>query len=371
MTISNRTLGNTSAPVSYAPGVALEDLELIIQNASNVWDELRNQHIFITGGTGFVGCWLLEALLWANQQLDLQLKLTVLSRNPSAFALKAPHLAINTAVQLVQGDVTDLQAISGAFDIVIHAATDVVSYKKNPVATFEQIVSGTKETLSLAQRCNAKRFLLTSSGAIYGQQPEHISHLNENQTGALGILDSNTAYGQGKRVSEWLAACQASADLKVSIARCFALLGPYLPLDAQFAAGNFIRDGLDNKTIAINGDGTSCRSYLYAADMVVWLLRILLSDQTLACYNLGSAESLSIKQLAETISQIIYGENRVTLARQATAGAPIQRYIPDTSKALCDLGLAQYTSLTDAISKTIAWEKNRRNQSALNPEVQV
>lgn len=357
-----------STQAHYQPGVAQEDLELIINQSTDVWSALRNQHIFITGGTGFVGCWLLEALLWADEQLKLQLTLSVLTRNPAAFIAKAPHLATHKIVTLIEGDVTDLQSIHGHFDIVIHAATDVVSPHSNPVATFEQIVAGTKETLALAQRCQTKRYLLTSSGAVYGRQPEHITQVPEDYAGAPALLDTNTAYGQGKRVSEWLTACRSNEQFHVAIARCFALIGPYLPLDAQFAAGNFIRDGLANKTIAVNGDGTSCRSYLYAADMVIWLLRILFSNDSAnptVCYNLGSTESISIKELAETISQIIYRENRVTIAKQPTAHVPIQRYVPDTSQAQQELGLSQYTDLHNAIRKTIAWEQQRRNR--INP----
>ncbi len=360
-----------SAQDIYHPGVEPDDLELIIKQSSHLWDRLRNQHIFITGGTGFVGCWLLEALLWANSHLDLQLTLSVLSRNPTAFIGKAPHLATNRAVRLIAGDVTDLQAIHGKFDIVIHAATDVANKVANPEATFAQIVKGTQETLALAQRSQADRYLLTSSGAVYGPQPEHITHLSENHPLAPSLSDISTAYGQGKRVSEWLAACRASEAFKVSIARCFALIGPYLPLDAQFAAGNFIRDGLDNKPVTVNGDGTSCRSYLYAADMVVWLLRILFSDSALSCYNLGSAQSISIKELAETISHSIYHESRVTIAVPPRPGSPIQRYIPDTDKAHRDLGLRQYTDLRSAINKTITWERHRRNQIIPFPEVRA
>ncbi|MDR7091067.1 NAD-dependent epimerase/dehydratase family protein [Cellvibrio fibrivorans] len=353
---------------SYQPGVALDDLQLIVtQTPTEVWAALRNQRIFITGGTGFVGCWLLEALLWANAQLDLNLHLSVLSRDPAAFTIKAPHLATHKIVTLIQGDVTALDKIHEPFDSVIHAATDVVKTGDNPIATFDNIVQGTRATLALAQRAGARRYLLTSSGAVYGRQPTAISHIAENYSGAPDSLDINNAYGQGKRVSEWLAHNFAQQyNIQVKVARCFALLGPYLPLDAHFAAGNFIRDGLDNRTIAINGDGTSSRSYLYAADMTVWLLTMLINGRSQQNYNLGSAQAISIKTLAETISDIIYGENRVTIAQQPVTNGPIQQYVPDVSKAHQELELAQYTDLLSAIHKTIAWEKRRRLSAAHN-----
>ncbi len=347
---------------TYQPGVCLDDLQLILEKTpANVWDALRQQRIFITGGTGFVGCWLLEALIWANQQLNLNLSITILSRNPAAFVLKAPHLANNTIVHMLQGDVNDLKKINNLFDIVIHAATDVVKTDTDSLIVFNDIVNGTKETLALAQRSKAQRYLLTSSGAVYGRQPDSLSYISENYLGAPNTLDVKSAYGQGKRVSEWLVNCHAQQyGLGVKIARCFALLGPYLPMDAHFAAGNFISDGLNHKTISVNGDGTACRSYLYAADMTIWLLTILINGESGQYYNVGSDHSISIKNLAENISNIIYSENKVSIAEQPIQNRPIQKYVPDVTKAKTELNLLIYTNLQTAISKTVDWQTRQR-----------
>jgi nucleoside-diphosphate-sugar epimerase len=353
----------TQPSSSYQPGVSLGDLQLILEKTpERVWHVLRGQRIFITGGTGFVGCWLLEGLLWANQQLELGLSITILSRNPDAFIAKAPHLATHHIVNLIQGDVSDLHTINDAFDTVIHAATDVAKANANPMSIFNDMVQGTNETLKLAQRCKATRYLLTSSGAVYGRQPASLTHISESYSGAPDTGDVNTAYGQAKRVSEWLAQCCAQqTDLKVSVARCFALIGPYLPLDAHFAAGNFIRDALDNKTIAVSSDGTTLRSYLYAADMVVWLLTILVNGRLAQKYNLGSDQAISIKNLAEKISVTIYNENRVSIATAPDLQKPIQQYVPDITKAKTELALFPFTDLDSAIQKTIDWEIRRRN----------
>ena len=352
----------------YHPGVSLDDLQLIItQTPPEVWAALRNQRLFITGGTGFVGCWLLEALIWANEALALNLHLSVLSRDPAAFIAKAAHLATHKIVTLIQGDVTTLDHIQGTFDSVIHAATDVVKIGDDPVLIYDKIVQGTKATLALAQRANASRYLLTSSGAVYGRQPTTLNHIPENYAGAPDSLDLNNAYGHGKRISEWLAHNLGKQhNIQIKIARCFALLGPYLPLDAHFAAGNFIRDGLNNHTIAVNGDGTSSRSYLYAADMTIWLLTMLINGHAQQHYNLGSEQAISIKALAETVSDIIYHEQKVNIAQPAIPGASIQQYVPDTNKAQRELKLTEYTDLTSAIQKTIAWEQRRRSLATRN-----
>jgi nucleoside-diphosphate-sugar epimerase len=342
---------------NYQPGVSRDDLGLILEKTSeSVWDALCAQRIFITGGTGFVGCWLLEGLLWANQELELGLSITILSRNPDAFIAKAPHLATHNIVTMIQGDVSDLHNIKDTFDIVIHAATDVAKANANPISVFNDIVQGTTETLKLAQRCKATRYLLTSSGAVYGRQPASLTHMPESYLGAPDVGDVNNAYGQAKRVSEWLAHSSAAQnDLVVNVARCFALIGPYLPLDAHFAVGNFIRDALDNKTIAVSGDGTTLRSYLYAADMIVWLLTILVNGRPTENYNLGSDQTISIKNLAETVSSIVHNENRVSVATAPDLHKPIQQYVPDITKARTELNLHPYTDLHSAIQKTVDW----------------
>lgn len=350
-----------SASGTHVPGVAADDLELIAcHTAPAVWHALAGQRIFITGGTGFIGCWLLETLLWADQQFDLGLHLHVLTRRPEAFIAKAPHLAQHGAVRLVQGDVTDLAHIHDAIDIVLHAATDVANAGSDPRQVFDDIVNGTRETLELARRCGARRYLLTSSGAVYGRQPDAMTHIPEHYAGAPDTLQLGTAYGQGKRVAEWLVQCAgAQHGMETRIARVFALLGPYLPLDAHFAAGNFIRDAMAGQEIKVGGDGTAHRSYLYAADMVIWLLTILVNGASGQAYNLGSDDALSIRQLAAAVSCVLLGEERYSVSAAPVPGAPVQRYIPDVDKARNELNLIVHTDLPSAIRKTADWTRTR------------
>lgn len=351
---------------AYQSGVAVDDLYLILDKTpANVWQALYGQRIFITGGTGFVGCWLLEALIWANQELGLDLSLSVLSRQPDAFRTKAQHLATHPIVRLIQGDVNDLHSINAQYDIVIHAATDVVKSDIEPIAVFDDIVNGTKQTLALAMRSKARRYLLTSSGAVYGRQPSEITNISESYLGAPDTTQPNSAYGQAKRVSEWLVQCHTDQQgIETKIARCFALIGPYLPLDAHFAVGNFIKDGLSGHTIKVNGDGTTYRSYLYAADMTIWLLTILINGSTGQAYNLGSDKGIAISDLAEKVSNIIFGETKVSIGVQPISNTPPQRYVPNIDKARDELQLLEYTDLQSAIRKTIDWVIQKREFSS-------
>src|SRR5579883_949281 len=100
------------------------DLDHVLNHTADLWDELRGRRIFITGGTGFFGCWLLESFAWANDKLGLDAQALVLTRNPQAFREKAPHLAHHRAIQLHPGYIRTFAFPEGCFSHVIHAATE-------------------------------------------------------------------------------------------------------------------------------------------------------------------------------------------------------------------------------------------------------
>lgn len=338
-----------------SPRVEQADLDLIQQHThADVWAALKGQSLFITGGTGFVGCWLLEALLHANDVLDLQLSISVLSRNPEVFRKKVPHLANAKIISLVKGDVTNLSAVNGRFDSIIHAATDVVQPKADPQAVYKDIQQGTEQILALAKRSGATRFLLTSSGAVYGRQPPELAYVDENFVGSPDLSSAKSAYGLGKRYSEWLThLTHQLTGLDTKIARCFAFAGAYMPLDAHFAIGNFIGDCISGRDIIIGGDGTPYRSYLYAADLIVWLLTILIKGDN-APYNVGSSHGLQIAELATKIRTTLKSNNQIVIQKAPDASKLPERYLPCVERVGA-LGLKEYTSLEDVILKTARW----------------
>jgi nucleoside-diphosphate-sugar epimerase len=347
---------------AFQPSLACEDLHHVLAHTREDWEELRGQRLFITGGTGFFGMWLLESFAWANQRLDLQAQATVLTRDPAQFAVKAPHLAAHSAITFHRGDVRDFTFPVGEFPYVIHAATpvDLDLNRDKPLMMFDILVGGTRRVLDFAVAANAKKFLLTSSGAVYGQQSPHLTHVPEEYLGAPQTTDVNAAYGEGKRVAELLSAAYARQyGLEAKIARCFAFVGPYLPLGRQYAVGNFIRDALAGGPIQIQGDGTPRRSYLYAADLAIWLWTILFRGESRRPYNVGSDEEVSIEMTAQCVEEQI-GGGPVEIRSPRLPGQLPQRYVPQVNRARQELGLLVWTTLPEAIERTAAFIRRQR-----------
>ena len=348
--------------------VSAEDQARILAATRGLWGELRGQRVFVTGGTGFFGTWLVESFCDVNRELGLDARVTVLSRDPARFAAKAPHLAGDPAVTMLAGDVRNFAFPEGEFRYVIHAATEasLKQSQEQPLDMLSTILAGTERTLEFAAQCGARKFLLTSSGAVYGKQPSEITHLPEIYAGAPDPLDPASVYAEGKRTSELMCALYQKAasargvEFEAKIARCWAFCGPHLPLDTHFAIGNFIGDVLAGRPIAIGGDGTPRRSYLYASDLVVWLWTMLFRAPALVPINVGSGRDVSIRELAEVVAKTLAPGTEVRVAKEAVAGAAPARYVPDVKRAEELLGLRETVSLEEAIRRTAEWHSPRR-----------
>jgi nucleoside-diphosphate-sugar epimerase len=341
------------------PNRLAHDLDHVLAHTSGLWDELQGARLFVTGGTGFFGCWLLETLLWANDHLGLDASVVVLTRDGRAFARKVPHLASHPALTLHFGDVCAFEFPNGAFSHVIHAATGAGPSlgSADRLLEFDTIVNGTRRTLEFARRVHAARFLLTSTGAIYGRQPPELANLPEDYAGGPAPANPAMAGAEAKRSAEMLCAVYADSEIQPTIARCFAFVGPYLPLGGKFAVGNFIRDALAGGPICISGDGTPYRSYMYGADLAIWLWTILLRGESLRPYNVGSSVALTIRDLAGAVAQAVNPGAAIDVAQPPIAGLAAERYVPDVRRAAGELGLTSTVDLVDGIRRTAAWHR--------------
>jgi len=304
------------------------------------------KRIFFTGGTGFLGKWLLE------QSQTLEAEIVVLSRNPDQFVRQFPIDGTNLNITFIQGDVRDFNFPSGHFNYVIHAATEasVKLDQENPDEMYSVIVDGTKRVLDFSRQAGVERLLYVSSGAVYGVQPPELSHIPETFP-----CNPVTAYGKGKMEAEHM--CFESG-IETVIARCFTFVGPWIPLDSHFAIGNFIGNCLRKEPIEIKGDGSPFRSYMYGLDLADWLISILLNGCSGEVYNVGSDESISISDLAYRVKMCAEADTPITIHGTPNSRSLPARYVPSVDRAKKELGLNCRFSLDEAIKQTLRWYRD-------------
>jgi nucleoside-diphosphate-sugar epimerase len=349
-------------PPSLATGSSLfrEDLEHVFAHTRRLWEEIRGRRLFITGGTGFFGRWLIESFLWANEHLELEAEVVVLSRDPRAFCRRMPHLAERPALSFHAGDVRTFAFPAGRFSHIIHAVNQTADDTAAPSGLLDVMSRGTQHTLEFARRCGAEKLLFTSSGSVYGPQAADVTHIPEDYIGRLDTMEIRSAHGHGKRFAEHLCAVHAEQyGIEAKIARGFALVGPGMPLDSSYAVGNFVRDGLRGGPIVIKGDGTPLRSYLYAADLAIWLWTILFRGRSCRPYNVGSANVVSIAEAAHLVAASFDPRPAVEIAKTPVPGRPAQRYLPDCRRARDELGLRERVGLSEGIRRTVRWHQAR------------
>ena len=324
---------------------------------------MEQRKLLITGGTGFFGKALLRHFLLTQNSVEAPARIVVLSRDPEEFLKVHPEFKLLKALELKFGDITlpqTLPIIEGITHF-IHAATDsTIGPSMEPLQRYRQIVHGTENILEFAVRCGAKRFLLTSSGGVYGPQPLDLPNIDESWHSIPDPLNPDNCYSIGKRAAEHLCALYSqSYNLEIVIARCFAFVGKDLPLDEHFAIGNFIRDALDGKQIIVKGDGSPIRSYMDQRDLAEWLTALVYRGQNGSAYNVGSDSGISIKNLAYLVRECVGLDINILIQNNKVANSFRSRYVPSIELATNTLGLSLKYSLQQSILAVVDAVRSR------------
>jgi nucleoside-diphosphate-sugar epimerase len=340
--------------------IVLEDIESIFKIVGDDLNRLQGKRVLITGGTGFIGTWLLETISWLNENCNSPCKVYVPTRSPGAFARKAPHLASNPEIVLLPGDIANFKYPNDECNLIIHAAApaEPIVLIHDSLGAAETIVRGTRRVLELAIHKKIESFLFVSSGAVYGVQPHDLERIPEDYLGAPDITNILSAYGEAKRYAEILCTLYHQRHgLPIHIARPFTFVGPYQDLNAGFAITDFIRDGLQGFPLTIQGDGTTVRSYCYAADMTAMLWKILFQSPVGRVYNIGSDVSISILELANKIIAFLDTPVEMTISSKPNIKSKPDRYVPDINRGRLELGISICTDIDKAIKRTLSWMK--------------
>lgn len=312
---------------------------------------MAGRSLLVIGGSGFFGKSILDAYgrgLLAEWDVG---RVIVVARSAGTLRRTHPELVADT-VELVEADAGVASELPAA-DLVIHAAssTDARRYAEDPAGERANILAAIDNYCGVAERAHAGAGVVyCSSGAVYGRQPAELPLVDETFTPgpASGLVRYKRDYAEAKRLAEERVAELGRRGVRVGVARCFAFIGAHLPRDQHFAIGNFLRDGLAGRPVAVNARTPVWRSWMHADDLVRWLLTIADRSSTdCPVYNVGSDEACTVQDAA----RLVAARFGVEALLPEQADGPIDRYVPSTRKAEVELGLRRRYDLARAIDE--------------------
>lgn len=337
-----------------------QDSLFIASKSEEVIPELSGKKVLVTGGTGFFGKNLIHAISYINSKLKTPIKLWIMSRNPQNF-LTSFESDLNS-INFIEADLENKLEFENDFQYIINAA--IISGEEletlNPKEIEEKILKYSENIIDFAIRNKNTKVLHFSTGAVYGKLTKE-AYIETDALPKSYSKDNFGAYAKAKKISEELF-LQAYKDYKLqySICRCFSFIGPHLPLDRNFAAGNFINNIINNEDIIIKTDGSAVRSYLYSADFVVWALHLLVLGKNTEIYNLGSDQACSIRELAKLNAKNSNHETEIKiLGKKDKRSNSI--YLPSIEKACNQFKLAVWHDLETSIKRSLEWNNIERS----------
>ncbi len=340
------------------------DASGVLRGRSDFLAPLRGAHLFISGGTGFLGAWLLELIQVLNSDYGFGLRVTVFSRQASVFAQRWPHLGRASGFTFQDGDIRYISELPRDLDYIIHAAalTDRRLFASQPVMVAETNTLGTLRLLRASNLLEQiKNVVLLSSGLVYGTQPWDQPSINESFCGTLPCNTVHSVYSESKRFAEILAHCVISENrLPVTVLRAFAFVGPYQSLSLPWAVTEFVRDSFSGGPIRIMGDGSTVRSIMYGSDFAYWVLAALAKGNSRETYNVGSPDAIDLGSLAQLITQNFSPVPEIQ-THLGQSGHDRSRLVPDVAKAASDLGVTVTVPLREAIQRTVTWHRLIQN----------
>lgn len=338
-----------------------QDCQSVLQGQTDSLARLKNETVVLTGGTGFMGTWIVEMLACLNDEFGFGTKIHVIARGIERFKQQKPHLANRKDIGFTKSDVRHLAELPKDTNWLLHLAAtpDSRYHSTHPIETMRTIAEGTDSVLQAIDRCGDFRMLLNMSSAlVYGPQPAQLPRIPEDFVGAAACGTVSSVYTEAKRYAESLtAAARSQGHTPVVTARPFAFIGPYQSLESPWAVNSFIRDALQGHPIRVLGNGQTVRSYMYPSDMAFWTLRILTGGRSGEIFNLGSPEGVTLEKVAATVGRHFRPTPEIRLNAAKTENVAQSLLVPDVTHATERLGLRVTVGFESAIEKTIHWNQ--------------
>jgi UDP-glucuronate decarboxylase len=341
--------------------ILTEDFDLVVASQTQDVEILVNSNVVLTGGTGFVGKWIVGSWIAGCRLLGGKGRLLVASRDPTSILKAFPELSSSNRIEFVASDIRSLE-IDRSFrpNILIHGAT-AASEKLNvdhPIEMIDVIVTGTRRAMQVARHCGVSKVVYLSSGAVYGHESIGVESFIENQKSAPDITNRRNAYHEAKRLAELLVLIESEEiGLEAVSLRMFAFLAPFLPQNSHFAAGVFLHQALRGQDITISSGGGSVRSYQYGVDLARFIICAASRQLKHPTYNIGSEEAVSILDLAKLVRDLVSPNSDVVIAGYDSVDN-LSFYVPNIRRAVTEFGIENFFDLATAVERTARWGKS-------------
>lgn len=322
----------------------LEDVQLVAELCYN-WEKLTNKTILISGGTGFLGTFLCDVLRYRNSKYKQNIKVICLSRNS--------HLN-NDTVTYIENDITKPISINEQIDFIIHLASNThpEQYKADPIGTIITNVYGTYNLLSLAKDKHVEKFLMASSCEIYGNCEDY--PLKESCTGKIDCNTARAGYNESKRLCESL--CQSflqQYNVKSSIFRMARVFGVDRTKNDSKAMAQLINKAVRGEDIILKSKGDQKFSYIYIADAVSGIIKVLLDGEICEAYNIAADyDGKTLKEYADFLASLT-GTRVVYDIKHDPNVSQAQNAVLDTNK-IKKIGFTPLFSVIEGLVRTIS-----------------
>ena len=327
----------------------MSDLDEVTTENQEFFERADNCNFLILGASGFIGSWITQSILYANEKLNLNLKVTAVCRVKEKFYSRV-SCTQKSNLNLIEGDLNsmDLRSllIDESFDYILHTATSTTLKLGEPKESLLNTTIATRRIIEFLRGQEKKsKFIHLSSGAVYGKLAQNNLHIEESQVTGNSLNE----YALCKlTIERLLIEASDQGIIYGSSPRLFAFYGPHLPIDAQFAIGNFMHDAKYNKRIIVTGNPNTTRSYLYPTDLISWILALWVNPPNYVTH-IGSSKSITMEALAKAVSKV-YGGVPIFFENPNKQAF---HYVPETGVIEKNFGVSQRVSLEEGL---VRWE---------------
>ncbi len=338
------------------------DIEEIAKSIKKISNRLEGKTIVITGGSGFLGRYILGTLIFLNESvLDKPCKIISIDNYITSSGSKISDT--EKYIQYIKHDVTKPLNIPGKVDYIMHAAgiASPIYYQKYQLETIDVAVNGTRNMLELARKKKVKSFLFFSSSEIYGNPTPDAIPTKETYNGNVSSIGPRSCYDESKRLGETLCMTYYSVyQTPIKMVRPFNVYGPGLRANDYRVIPTFIFNGIKGNVIPVHANGKQTRTFCYISDAVSGFFKVLFSEKSGQVYNVGNADNeINMNQLAKILNKIFDNKlniKNISYPKDYPQGEP-QRRCPDLSKIKKELGYNPNVDLEEGLRRTLIWCK--------------